>query len=162
MVNESDWEPWCCRFDPWPHSVGWGSGIAVSCGVVQRCSSDPTLLWLWHRSAAIALIQPLAWEPPYATGVALKTKNQNKANLQKPMVVPPALRRQFQSLAWHQSIPTPSPQPLYLAPTFCSNLTLNRTLCPHPQPRPHRHTFQQSFVVVVFLGPHPRYMEVPS
>ena len=29
---------------------------------------DPTLLWLWCRPAAIALIQPLTWEPPYATG----------------------------------------------------------------------------------------------
>ena len=30
------------------------------------------LLWLWRRPAAAALIQPLAWEPPYAMGVALK------------------------------------------------------------------------------------------
>ena len=33
---------------------------------------DLVLLWLWRRLAAIALIRPLAWEPPYATGVALK------------------------------------------------------------------------------------------
>ena len=26
---------------------------------------DPVLLWLWRRPAAIALMQPLAWEPPY-------------------------------------------------------------------------------------------------
>ena len=32
------------------------------------------LLWLWCRPAAVALIQPLAREPPYATGVALKKK----------------------------------------------------------------------------------------
>ena len=37
------------------------------------------LLWLWHRLVAIALIQPLAWEPPYATGVALeKAKGKKK------------------------------------------------------------------------------------
>ena len=30
------------------------------------------MLWLWHRSAAVALIQPLAQELPYATGGALK------------------------------------------------------------------------------------------
>ena len=30
--------------------------------------------WLWHRSAAAAPIQPLAWELPYATAVALKSK----------------------------------------------------------------------------------------
>ena len=33
---------------------------------------DPSLLWLWHRLAPAAPIQPLAWEPPYATGAALK------------------------------------------------------------------------------------------
>ena len=30
------------------------------------------MLWLWYRLAATALIWPLAWEPPYAVGVALK------------------------------------------------------------------------------------------
>ena len=33
---------------------------------------DPMLLWLWCRWAAAALIQPLAWELPYATSAALK------------------------------------------------------------------------------------------
>ena len=37
-----------------------------------RCGSDPVLLWLWCTSAATALIRPLAWEPPYAEGAALK------------------------------------------------------------------------------------------
>ena len=36
--------------------------------------NDPALLWLWCRQAAIALNQPLAWEPPYAAGAALKRK----------------------------------------------------------------------------------------
>ena len=36
----------------------------MSCGVGLRGGSDPVLLWLWTRLAAIALIQPLAWEPP--------------------------------------------------------------------------------------------------
>ena len=35
---------------------------------------DPALLWLWCRLAATAPIQPLAWELPYAAGVALKKK----------------------------------------------------------------------------------------
>ena len=42
---------------------------------------DPTLLWLWCRLAAEAPIQPLAWEPPHATGTALKrqkTKDKTK------------------------------------------------------------------------------------
>ena len=43
-------------FDPWPCSVGWGSGIAVICGVGHRHSLDPVLLWLWRRPAAVAPI----------------------------------------------------------------------------------------------------------
>ena len=38
-----------------------GSSVAMSCGVSYRCSSDLALLWLWHRSAAVAPIRPLAW-----------------------------------------------------------------------------------------------------
>ena len=49
-------------------------GDAESCGVAHRCSSNPVLVWLWHRPAATALIRPLAWERPYAAGVALKSK----------------------------------------------------------------------------------------
>ena len=33
----------------------------VGDAVDPRLSSDPTLLWLWHRLAAVALIRPLAW-----------------------------------------------------------------------------------------------------
>ena len=39
-----------------------GSGIAISCDIDHRCSSDLALLWLWHRLAAVAPIQPLAWK----------------------------------------------------------------------------------------------------
>ena len=45
-------ELWC-RLQMWPGSV---------------------LLWPWRRPAAVALIGPLAWEPPYAMGVAVKCK----------------------------------------------------------------------------------------
>ena len=55
----------------------------MSCGVGQRCGSDPALLWLWRRPAAVALIQPLAWELPYAVGVALKEQNKTKQNKTK-------------------------------------------------------------------------------
>ena len=51
----------------------------MSCGVGRRHSSDPVFLWLWPRPVAVALIRPLAWEPPYAMGVALKRqKTKNK------------------------------------------------------------------------------------
>ena len=42
---------------------------------------SPALLWLWRRLAATALIRALAWEPPYAAGVALNSKKKKK-NLQ--------------------------------------------------------------------------------
>ena len=35
---------------------------------------DPELLWLWCRPAAASSIQPLGWEPPNASGMALKRK----------------------------------------------------------------------------------------
>ena len=38
------------------------------------------LLWLWHRLAAVAPIQPLVWEPPYCKGAALKSNNNNNNN----------------------------------------------------------------------------------
>ena len=50
----------------------------MSCGVGHRGGSDSTWLWLWHRLAATALIQPLAWERPCATGVALKGQKTKK------------------------------------------------------------------------------------
>ena len=46
--------------------------MAVSCGVGPRRGLDPLLLWLCWRPAALAPIHPLAWEPPYAMGAALK------------------------------------------------------------------------------------------
>ena len=36
------------------------------------------LLWLWCRPAAVAPIGPLAWEPPYAVGVALEKAKRQK------------------------------------------------------------------------------------
>ena len=52
--------------------MGYGSGIAMSCGAGHRRGLDLALLWLWRRPVATAPIGPLAWEPPYASGVALK------------------------------------------------------------------------------------------
>ena len=42
----------------------------MSCVVGHRRGSDPMLLWLWHRLAAVVPIGPLAWETPYAAGAA--------------------------------------------------------------------------------------------
>ena len=50
----------------------------MSCGVGRRSDLDPALLWLWCRSVATAPIRPLAWEPPYAAGIALKRQKKKK------------------------------------------------------------------------------------
>ena len=56
----------------------------MSCGVGRRCGLDPTLLCLRSRLTATAPIRPLAWEPPYAEGVALeKTKKKQTKKKQK-------------------------------------------------------------------------------
>ena len=60
----------------------------MSCGVGRRHGSDPALLCLWHRPAATALIHPLTWEFPYATGGALKTKKKRKKKKEISRFVP--------------------------------------------------------------------------
>ena len=54
---------------------------------IQHCReqwySRSVLLWLWHRLAAVALIRPLAWEPPYAVIAALKRKKKKKKRRKK-------------------------------------------------------------------------------
>ena len=48
----------------------------------RRHGLDPVLLWLWRRPAAVAPIQPLAWELLNAVGAALQNKqNKTKSNL---------------------------------------------------------------------------------
>ena len=51
----------------------------MSCGVGHIRSSDAVLQRC--RPAAIAPIGPLAWEPPYAAGVAIKSKKQKHKTL---------------------------------------------------------------------------------
>ena len=55
-----------------------GSSVAVSHGIGHKSSSDLLLLWPWHRMAAAALIQSLAWELPYASDEAIKRKKKKK------------------------------------------------------------------------------------
>ena len=47
-----------------PGLAQWVKGLAV--------------LWLWCRPVATALIRPLAWETPYAPGMALKRQKFKK------------------------------------------------------------------------------------
>ena len=57
--------------------MGEGSSVTTSCSVGHTHGLDLALLWRQHGPAAAALIQPLAWEFPYAMGVAIK-KQINK------------------------------------------------------------------------------------
>ena len=50
----------------------------MSCGIGRNQDWDPELLWLWCRLTATVPIQPLGWEPPYATGSALKRQKKKK------------------------------------------------------------------------------------
>ena len=60
-----------------PGLAQWGKDL--SCGVGCRCSSDLAWMWLWHRPATAAAVQPLAWEHPYAVGAALKFKKKKES-----------------------------------------------------------------------------------
>ena len=53
---------------------------------VRRHGLDPALLWLGCRLAAVALIRPLAWGPPYAASAALKSKNKTKKFNSKELI----------------------------------------------------------------------------
>ena len=53
----------------------------MSCDIGRRCGSDMALLWLCYRPAAVAPIQPLAWEPPY--GRKCDPKKQQQQQKQK-------------------------------------------------------------------------------
>ena len=72
----------------------------MSCGVGRRLIWDPELLWLWCRPVAATLIQPLAWELPYAMSVALKAKREKKEK---------KLQGHFlDSMVWIYLVPSPS------------------------------------------------------
>ena len=63
---------------------GLGIRIAVNCGVACRHGLDLALLWLWHRLEAAAPIGLLAWEPPYAMGLALEKSKKKKKKRHTP------------------------------------------------------------------------------
>ena len=53
----------------------------MSYGGGHRSGLDPALLWLWYRTAAVALIQTLALELPYAVDSVLKQHKKTHLRL---------------------------------------------------------------------------------
>ena len=80
MQQKQTWlvYPWGLRFNPWPRSVGYGSGVAVGYDVGHRQGSNLVLLWLWCQLAATAPIWPLAWELPICCGCGPKKQKKRK------------------------------------------------------------------------------------
>ena len=68
-------------------SLAWLCGLRIQHCCKLQCRSqtgfDLALLWLWCWLAAVALIQPLGWELPYAMGVALKKRKKKKEKKRK-------------------------------------------------------------------------------
>ena len=52
---------------------------AMSCSIGHRCGLDPALLWLWHKSAAVAPIRPLT---SLCCGCSLKKTKKKKKDIQ--------------------------------------------------------------------------------
>ena len=70
---------------------------------IQRC------LELWCRLVAAALIQPLAWEPPYALGAALKDTHTQKYTKVESSRLPPPAFFFFYSCTCGMEVPIPRP-----------------------------------------------------
>ena len=100
---------------------------------------------IWHCwGCGITPIQPPAWEPPYAAGMALKSKKQNKTSLSAPFF-PPAFAH-FVSL-YHVLVI------LSLSNFFVITIFVMVTC--------DQSFFVCLFVCLGFFCPHPRHVEVP-
>ena len=83
------------------------------------------LLWLWRRPTATAPIRPLAWEPPYATGAALK--GQKTKNKQTNKTFPPLGWEYFAGMSYTG----PSAPQWELKKVPCISCLLFSVSCPH-------------------------------
>ena len=121
----------------------------MSCGVGHRQDSDPALLWLCCRLAAVAPTGTLAWEPSCATGVTLKSKKGENKHKRFPWVQllrePKASKTKLRPLlaqvfclpekclsGGNEGDKTVPSSPLHTCPSLHQSvlLTLFPTLCP--------------------------------
>ena len=106
----------------------------MSCGVGYGWGSDLVLLWLWCRPVSTTLIRPLAWEPPYAAGAALKGHKNKKKKKKKERKI----------LSWY-----------FGYPLICSISKIVAERCPHPNLTcEYGYTWQKEFCIGVWgYGP---------
>ena len=63
----------------WVRSLASLNGLRIPC--CRELQHGLDLALLQRRPAAVALTHPLAWEPPYAVGAALKKKKKREISL---------------------------------------------------------------------------------
>ena len=73
---ESCWA-WSSRHGPAETNLTRNHEVWGSIPGLAQWVKDLTLLWPWHRPAAVAPIRSLAWEPPYAVCEALKRQKKS-------------------------------------------------------------------------------------
>ena len=84
----------------------WNHEVEGSIPVLTQWVKDLALLWLWCRLAAIALIRPLAWEPPYAAGVG-PGKVKKKKNYYPDTKIAFKPRQSFSGVCFVHHCPVP-------------------------------------------------------
>ena len=67
----------------------------------MQLSLDPVLLWLWCKPAAVAPIRPLAWDPPYVLGIALKKKKSSKLETTQISISSRTDTQKFMLFSWN-------------------------------------------------------------
>ena len=67
--------------EPWPRSVGSGSGVAMNCGVGYRCGLD--MMWLWHRLAAVAPVRTPSLGISICRGCSSKKQKRKRKHTNK-------------------------------------------------------------------------------
>ena len=115
----------------------WVKGPA-SCTIGHRCGLDLALLWLWHRLAATTSIGPLAWKLLYAMDAALKKLKKKKKEVKALDFIKQKQCDQTKHTCGLEFVLGPI--------CFWSRKNFY---------------FFFSFFFNLFLGLHPRHMEVP-